>query len=132
MKNINHSSTTATTHSQIPASDSWTAKSLASIRTTAREYANPVDYRHPYPSMARFAEHLALRYDANGTRHSYYRQVRLIHQHLGCDPAAISEAQLREYFLFVKLKKHWTPKSIRHLSTEISRPNRRAPQQYTL
>ncbi|HVZ61780.1 MAG TPA: tyrosine-type recombinase/integrase, partial [Terriglobales bacterium] len=45
--------------------------------------------------------------------HSYYRQLRLIHQHLGCDPAKITEAQLRDYFLFVKLRKHWKPKSIR-------------------
>ena len=63
--------------------------------------------------MARFADHLALSYDANRTRHSYYRQVRLVHQHFGCDPAILSEAQLRDYFLFVKLKKHWQPKSIR-------------------
>ena len=83
------------------------------IRTTGREYANPVDYSHPYDSMARFAEFLALHYDANRTRHAYYRQVRLIHEHLRCDPANIAEAQLRDYFLFVKLKKHWQPKSIR-------------------
>ena len=87
-------------------SNPWTPKSLAAIRTTARDFANPGDYQHPYSSMARFAEHLALRYDANRTRHSYYRQLQLIHQHVGCDPATITEAQLREYFLFVKLKKH--------------------------
>jgi len=92
---------------------SWTPKSIGLVRTTARDYANPVDYKHPYPSMASFADHLALSYDANRTRHSYYRQVRLIHQHFGCDPANITEAQLRDYFLFVKLKKHWKPKSIR-------------------
>ncbi len=85
----------------------------ANIRTTGREYANPVDYRHPYPSMARFAELLALRYDANRTRHAYYRQLRLIHEHFGTDPSTLSEAQLRDYFLMVKLKKHWQPKSIR-------------------
>ena len=51
------------------------------IRTTARDYANPVDYKHPYPTMAQFADLLALRYDANRTRHSYYRQLRLIHQY---------------------------------------------------
>jgi len=70
--------------------------------------------------MARFAEHLALRYDANRTRHSYYRQLQLIHQHVGCDPASITEAQLRDYFLFVKLKKHWTPKSIRQARAAAS------------
>ena len=63
--------------------------------------------------MARFAEFLALHYDANRTRHAYYRQVRLMHEQLQCDPATISEAQLRDYFLFVKLKKHWQPKTIR-------------------
>ena len=83
------------------------------ISTTARDYANPVDYNHPYESMARFADFLALHYDANRTRHAYYRQVRLIHQHLACDPATLTEPQLRDYFLFVKLKKHWQPKTIR-------------------
>ena len=85
----------------------------STIRTTGREYVNPVDYQHPYDSMARFAQTLALRYDANRTRHAYYRQLRLLHQHVTCDPAQITEAQLRDYFLFIKLKKHWQPKSIR-------------------
>ncbi len=83
------------------------------IRTTGREYANPLDYSHPYDCMARFAALLALRYDANRTRHAYYRQLRLIQEHLRCDPASITEARLRDYFLFVKLKKRWQPKSIR-------------------
>ena len=113
MKNIKHSSTTDRNQKPSPTAHAWTPKSLAMIRTTARDFANPVDYQHPYPSMAQFADHLALSYDANRTRHSYYRQVRLIHQHLGCDPATITEAQLRDYFLFVKLQKHWKPKSIR-------------------
>ena len=73
---------------------------LATIRTTGREYVNPVDYQHPYESMARFAELLALRYDANRTRHAYYRQIRLIHEHFGSDPATLTEAQLRDYFLY--------------------------------
>ena len=83
------------------------------IRTSARDYANPVDYDHPYESMARFADFLALHYDANRTRHAYYRQLRLLHEHFACDPATLTEAQLRDYFLFVKLKKHWKPKTIR-------------------
>ena len=86
---------------------------LSDIRTTARDYSNPMDYQHPYPCMKRLAELLALHYDANRTRHAYYRQVRLIHEHFGCDPANLTEAQLREYFLFVKLTKHWKPKTIR-------------------
>ena len=108
MKSTNHSPSIHNTNNSTANPNLWTPKSLATIRTTARDYANPVDYEHPYPSMARFADHLALRYDANRTRHSYYRQLRLIHEHFGCDPATITEAQLRDYFLFVKLKKHWT------------------------
>ncbi len=93
----------------------WGPKASASsmIRSADRGYANPLDYRHPYESMARFAQFLALHYDANRTRHAYYRQMRLLHQHLGADPATLTEAQLRDYFLFVKLKKHWQPKTIR-------------------
>ena len=93
----------------------WGSKSPmpTDIRTTARDYVNPVDYDHPYSSMAAFADTLALRYDANRTRHAYYRQLRLIHEHFSADPAAVTEAQLREYFLMVKLKKRWKPKTIR-------------------
>ena len=93
--------------------ESTGAPAAATARTTGREYVNPVDYQHPFPSMARLAETLALRYDANRTRHAYYRQLRLLHEHFGCDPAVLTEAQLRDYFLFVKLKKHWQPKSLR-------------------
>ena len=85
MKSTNTSIKTSDSNNGNPTP--WTAKSIALVRTTARDYANPVDYDHPYPSMATFANHLALGYDANRTRHSYYRQVRLIHQHFGCDPA---------------------------------------------
>jgi integrase/recombinase XerD len=82
-------------------------------RTSARDYANPVDYEHPFPSMARFAEFLALHYDANRTRHAYYRQLRLIHEYFKADPSTLTEAQIRDYFLFVKLRKLWKPKTIR-------------------
>jgi integrase/recombinase XerD len=120
MKNTNYSPHLEKTSNRTSNPNLWTSKSLATIQTIARDYANPVDYQHPYPSMARFADHLALSYDANRTRHSYYRQLRLMHQHAGCDPATITEAQLRDYFLFVKLKKHWTPKTIRQARAAAS------------
>src|SRR6478736_3593085 len=54
-----------------------------------RAQRDPLDYdSHPYPSMLRFAKHLALYFDAPRTRHSYYRQLRLIHEQCGCDPSA--------------------------------------------
>lgn len=86
---------------------------VSTIRTSAREFVNPVDYQHPFASMARFAQALALRYDANRTRHAYYRQLRLIQEHFATDPATLTEDQLRDYFLFLKLTKQWKPKSIR-------------------
>jgi integrase len=98
-----------------PKQSKWGPKPPTSpvISTSGQHYANPIDYEHPYPSMAQFADFLALHYDANRTRHAYYRQVRLIHEYVGWDPALITEAQLRDYFLFVKLKKQWKPKTIR-------------------
>lgn len=78
------------------------------------DHRDPLDYEtHPHPSMKRFAELLALRFNTPRTRHSYYRQMRLVHQHCGADPAAITEPQLRDYILHVKTKKLWKPKTIR-------------------
>ncbi|MFT7304688.1 MAG: hypothetical protein ACI8UZ_003546, partial [Akkermansiaceae bacterium] len=39
---------------------------------------DPLHYdSHPYPSMLRFAKHLALYFDAPRTRHSYYRHKNM-------------------------------------------------------
>jgi integrase/recombinase XerD len=79
-----------------------------------RAQTDPLDYHsHPYPSMERFAGFLALRFDAPRTRHSYYRQMRLVHEFCATDPASITEEMLRDYFLHVKTVKHWKSKSIR-------------------
>lgn len=79
-----------------------------------RTRRDPLDYEHhPYPSMKRFAEFLALRYDAPRTRQSYYRDLRLIQEHVDTDPAELTEAQFRDYILHVKTKKEWKPKTIR-------------------
>ena len=84
--------------------DSRAPVDVSTVRTTGREYVNPVDYQHPFDSMARLAQTLALRYDANRTRHAYYRQLRLPHEHFARDPALLTEARLRDYFLFPKLR----------------------------
>jgi integrase/recombinase XerD len=78
-----------------------------------RKGTDPLDYSHPYPSMRRFAEHLALRYERSRTRHSYYRQVRLLSEHFDTDPQSLSEEQVRDYLLHVKLRKQWMPKTVR-------------------
>lgn len=78
-----------------------------------RQYRNPLDYDHPYESMSEFAKLLNLRNDSNRTRHSYYRDMRLVHEHFGCDPADLCEDQFRDYILFVKTAREWRPKTIR-------------------
>ena len=51
-----------------------------------RAQRDPIDYdAHPYSSMKQFAEFLVLRFDTSRTRHSYYRQMRLVHQFCACD-----------------------------------------------
>jgi|GEM_PF-171403 len=75
---------------------------------------DPVDYQsHPYPSMKQFAGFLVLRFNTPRTRHSYYRQMRLVHEFCQADPATITEAQYRDYILHVKTVKLWNPKTIR-------------------
>jgi site-specific recombinase XerD len=63
--------------------------------------------------MAKLADLLALHYDANRTRHAYYRQLPLLHEVHKADPATLTEAQLRDYFIHLKTRKAWKPKSIR-------------------
>jgi integrase/recombinase XerD len=75
---------------------------------------DPIHYQtHPYPSMKRFAEFLALRFNTPRTRHSYYRQMRLVHEYCAADPASVTEDQYRDYILHVKTVKQWKPKTIR-------------------
>lgn len=63
--------------------------------------------------MAQFARLLALRYDSLRTRHSYYRQLRLLSDYADADPALITEAMLQDYLLHVKTVRLWKPKTVR-------------------
>ena len=63
--------------------------------------------------MRRYAELLALKYDCARTRHSYYRAMRVLHEHFRSDPATLGEDQFRDYILYVKTRKQWKPQTIR-------------------
>ena len=76
-------------------------------------YKEPLDYAHPYDSMKRFAQLLALRYDMARTRHSYYRDLRLLHGQFQSDPAGLTGEHLRDCILHLKKIKHWKPKTVR-------------------
>lgn len=86
---------------------------VCTVRTIPRDFINSIEYRHPHDSMARLARALSLRYDAIRTRHAYFRQLFLVHGHFALDSAILTADQLRAYFLLVKLKIQWKPKSIR-------------------
>jgi len=78
-----------------------------------RRGPDPLEYQHHHASMRDYAQLLALRYDHGRTRQSYYRQLRLIADHFDADPASLTEAQMRDYFLHVKMVRLWKPKTIR-------------------
>jgi hypothetical protein len=48
-------------------------------------HADPVDFKHPYPSIAQYAELLALRFGAKRTRHASCHAMRVFHEHFQCD-----------------------------------------------
>jgi integrase/recombinase XerD len=80
---------------------------------SGKEYTDPLTYTHPWPSMAQFARLLALRYDSLRTRHSYYRQLRLLCDYIKGDPAMVTEERLQDYLLYVKTERQWMPKTVR-------------------
>lgn len=83
---------------------------------SGRAYSDPITYDHPWPSMIDYARLLALRYEALRTRHSYYRDMRLLHEYFGCDPATLRESDLTDYLIHVKMVKGWKPKTVRQIS----------------
>jgi site-specific recombinase XerD len=78
-----------------------------------QRHRDPLLYDHPYDSMQQYAELLGVRHDSARTRHSYYRAMRLLHEHYRTDPATLGEDQFRDYILHVKTRKAWKPKTIR-------------------
>ncbi|MCC5790856.1 MAG: phage integrase N-terminal SAM-like domain-containing protein [Opitutales bacterium] len=63
--------------------------------------------------MLRFAEYLELQDFRQRTAATYYRALRLIAEHFGKDPAELTEADLRGYFVYLRRDRGWAPKSCR-------------------
>lgn len=67
--------------------------------------------------MLRFAEYLELQDFRQSTAANYYRAIGLIARHFDRDPAILTEEDLRSYFVYVRSKLNWAPKSCRqHLA----------------
>ena len=92
----------------IPPVSSTPTASIGQISAKAGSHrSDPLLHDHPWPSMAEFAKLLALPYDTVAPRHAYYRAGHLIHEHVGRDPATLSESEVRDYLLYVKTVKRW-------------------------
>jgi integrase/recombinase XerD len=57
------------------------------------------------PSLTKFAAFVELKDFRPPTKKEYVRYLRKLGEHYACDPAALSEDQLRAYFLFLRQKK---------------------------
>ena len=61
-----------------------------------------------YPSIAKFQQLVELKDYRPPTQKEYVRYVRKLAEHVQCDPATLTENQVREYFLFLRQHKHYT------------------------
>ena len=86
---------------------------------SGRRGADPLTYTHRYPSLRRFAELLALRYPLERTRHAYYRQLRLLADHVQADPESLDEPGVRDFLLDAKIRRRWKPKTLRQSSAAL-------------
>ena len=83
------------------------------------KHRHPITFDHAYQSMDSFAKRLSLTYDSVRTCSDYYRKVRQLSDVYECDPAQLSQAKVRDYFLYVKLDLGWQPKTIRQAAAAI-------------
>ena len=60
-----------------------------------------------YPSISQFKQFVELKDYRAPTKKEYVRNVCKLAEHFQCDPATLSENQLRQYFLFLRQHKHY-------------------------
>ena len=60
-----------------------------------------------YSSISQFQQLVELKDYRPATKKEYVRYVRKLAEHFQCDPATLSENQIREYFLFLRQHKHY-------------------------
>jgi integrase len=61
-----------------------------------------------YPSITQFQQLVELKDYRQPTKKEYVRYVRKLAEHFQCDPATLTQDQLREYFLFLRQHKHYS------------------------
>lgn len=73
----------------------------------------------PYPCLARLEEHLLLTSRAKATRDEYMRYARRIALWAGRDPEALTEEDLRAFFIHLKTKANYAPNTIRLVTAAL-------------
>ena len=60
-----------------------------------------------YPSISQFNQFVQLKDYRPATKKEYVRYVCKLAEHFQCDPATLTQNQLREYFLFLRQHKRY-------------------------
>jgi integrase/recombinase XerD len=60
-----------------------------------------------YPSITQFEQLVELKDYRKPTKKEYVRYIRKLAEHFQCDPATLSQDQIRQYFLFLREHKHF-------------------------
>src|SRR2546428_6189056 len=60
-----------------------------------------------YPSISQFQQFIELKDYRPPTKKEYVRNLCKLAEHFQCDPATLTENQLRQYFLFLRQHKHY-------------------------
>ena len=61
-----------------------------------------------YPSITKFQELVELKDYRKPTKKEYVRYVRKLAEHFQCDPATLTEDQIRQYFIFLREHKQYS------------------------
>lgn len=69
---------------------------------------------YTYPCIQKFAQLVELKDYRPETKQAYIKLVCRFAKHFECDPATVSEDQLREYFVFLRQEKHLKPNTVKH------------------
>ena len=63
--------------------------------------------KYNYPSIAQFQQYIELKDYRPPTKKEYVRHLCKLAEHFQCDPAALTQNQIRQYFLFLRQHKHY-------------------------
>ena len=63
--------------------------------------------KYHYPSIAKFQQLVELKDYRPATKKEYIRYVCKLAEHFQCDPAVLTQDQIRQYFLFLRQHKHY-------------------------